>query len=224
MKILTATAHTQGKRDNDFNWCDEGEPVTTVKVVCDRDEQEGPDGGCGCGRSFGGMRSGKSVTTAMVRDVMIGPEDVAFIVRKYRADGGWTDLLGDPDESLPENPDGSIAEEAAEIIALAADYPVGAVLEIRMGEIGVREVIAEKYETCALAEWAYSHGTDPIDWAVNSVAGNQIKVYLAITEARAENPASFPGYTLEVSPEALARRIVGGLLDAGWIAPEARPS
>jgi hypothetical protein len=212
MKILTATTHTQGTRDSDFNWCEEGELVTTAKVICARDEREGPDGGCGCGRSFGGMRSGKAVTTAMVRDLALGPQDVAFIVRKYREEGGWADLAS-------EDADAIAAEEAAEIIASAADYPVGAVLEVRMGKIAVREVVAEKYETCDLAQWAYRHGTDPIDWAVESVVGNQISVYLTITAARAENPANFPGYVLELTQGALARRIVGGLLDAGWTPP-----
>ena len=45
----------------------------------------------------------------------------------------------------------------------------------------------------------------------------------AITAARQEDPATFPGYTLELSPAALARRIVGGLLDAGWTPPEVKP-
>ena len=213
MKVFTATAHTQGNRDSDFNWCEEGEMVTTAKVICDRDEREGPDGGCGCGRSFGGMRSGKSVTTAMVRDLALGPQDVAFLVRKYREEGGWADLFG-------EDTDAIVAEKAAGIIGAAADYPVGAVLEIRMGEIAVREVVAEKYETCALAQWAYRHGTDPIDWATNSIVRNHISVYLTITAARAENPATFPGYVLELTPEALSRRIVGDLLDAGWMPPD----
>jgi hypothetical protein len=212
MKLLTATEITQGKRASDFNWCEEGEPVTTGVLICDRDASAGPDGGCGCGRAFGGMRSGKSGTTAMVRDIAIGAEDLAFIVRSYREKNGWL--------ALAEDPDAAIAEEVAEIIASAAAHPVGAVLETRMGEIGLREVHAERYDMCGLAKWAYAHGTDPIDWAIDSIAKNNIDVYLTITAARHEDPATFPGYTLELSPAALARRIVGDLLDAGWTPPE----
>ena len=215
MKLLTATEITQGNRASDFNWCEEGELVTTGGVICDRDTLAGPDGGCGCGRSFGGMRSGKSGTTAMVRDIAIGPEDVAFIVRSYREDSGWL--------ALTKDPDALIAEEVAEIITSAAAHPVGAILETRMGEIGLREVHAERYDMCGLASYAYAHGTDPIDWAIDSIAKNNIDVYLSIVAARQEDPATFPGYTLELSPAALARRIVGGLLDAGWTPPEVKP-
>ena len=162
------------------------------------------------------MRSGKSGTTAMVRDVAIGVEDLAFIVRSYREDGGWLALSSDPDAL--------IAEEVAEIIASAAAHQVGAILETRTGEIGLREVRAEHHDMCGLANYAYAHGTDPIDWAVNSIAKNNIDVYLSIVAARQENPSSFPGYTLELSPAALARRIVGGMLDAGWTPPEVKPA
>ena len=215
MKLLTATSATQGNRASDFNWCAGGELVTTGVVICDRDASAGPDGGCGCGRSFGGMHSGKSGTTAMVRDVALGAEDLTFIVRSYREGGGWLALSSDP-AAL-------IAEEVAEIIASAAAHQVGAILETRMGEIGLREVRAERYDMCGLASYAYAHGTDPIDWAIDGIAKNNIDVYLTITAARQEDPATFPGYTLELSPAALARRIVGGLLDAGWTPPEVKP-
>lgn len=51
MKIITATSQTQGQRASDFSFCIEGELVTYATVICDRDREEGPDGGCGCGRS-----------------------------------------------------------------------------------------------------------------------------------------------------------------------------
>ena len=69
MKLLTATNQTQGQRASDFTWCTEGELVTPVVLICGWDEREGPDGGCGCGRAFGGLHSQKSTTTAMVRDL-----------------------------------------------------------------------------------------------------------------------------------------------------------
>ena len=45
MKILVATALTQGDRRNDYNYCVPGEPVW-VQDPCDRDRRN-PDGGCG---------------------------------------------------------------------------------------------------------------------------------------------------------------------------------
>lgn len=132
MKLLTATNRTQGQRASDFTWCIEGELVTPAKVICARDLQDGPDGGCGCGRSFGGLFSGKSVTTAMVRDLDFTFEDLTLAVRSSREDGGWL--------ALTEDPDGLVAEEVTELIESAEPYPVGAVLEIRMTEITVREV------------------------------------------------------------------------------------
>lgn len=132
MKLLTATSHTQGQRASDFTWCIEGELVTASKIICVRDMREGPDGGCGCGRSFGGMFSGKSTTTAIVRESGMSREDLALAVRTSNEDRGWL--------TVTEDPDGWVAEEVAEILEAAEAYPVGAVLEIRMGEIAVREV------------------------------------------------------------------------------------
>jgi hypothetical protein len=134
MKLLTATSRTQGQRASDFTWCIEGELVTTGKPICARGDREGPDGGCGCGRSFGGLHSGKSTTTAMIRDLPFTMEDLALAVRAFREDGGWFDLADDPD--------GWVAEEVAELIAAAEPYPVGAVLESRMGELAARDVCA----------------------------------------------------------------------------------
>jgi hypothetical protein len=133
MRLLTATSRTQGQRASDFNWCIEGELVTPSKLICARDEREGPDGGCGCGRSFGGLHSGKSVTTALVSDIDgFTREDLALAVRASREDGGWL--------ALTDDPDGWVAEEVAEIMLAAELYPVGTVIEIRMAEITAREV------------------------------------------------------------------------------------
>ena len=69
MKLLTATTETQGQRASDFAWCVPGEIVSPVRLVCDRDREEGPDGGCGCGRSFTGLSSSRGTTTAIVTDI-----------------------------------------------------------------------------------------------------------------------------------------------------------
>lgn len=69
-----------------------------------------------------------------------------------------------------------------------------------------------------LSAWAYEQGTDPLDWAVKSI-DTQIDVWMIVCAGRAQNPASFPGFHPDLSVEALARRIVGRLMDAGWRAP-----
>lgn len=70
-----------------------------------------------------------------------------------------------------------------------------------------------------LARVAYRHGRDTIDWAIH-LAKNEIEVRETILAARAEDPNAFPGYVLELTHEAVARRIVGNLLDAGWKPPD----
>lgn len=132
MKLLTATTAGQGGRPSDFTWCTEGELVTPVAAICDRDMTEGPDGGCGCGRSWAGLNSHRATTTAMVRDLEgFTLEDVTVAVRAYREQSGWL--------AHTEDPDRDVAEEAAEIAETAAAYAAGTVLEIRLGDVAVRE-------------------------------------------------------------------------------------
>jgi hypothetical protein len=125
MKLLTATTSTQGQRDSDFDWCIEGEVVTPLRVICDSDREEGPDGGCGCGRSFSGLSSHKGTTTAVVRDIDgYTFEDLTEAVRSHRDQAGY---------------DASAAEaEASHIAALADEYDAGTVLELRLDDIEVR--------------------------------------------------------------------------------------
>lgn len=67
MRVLTATTRLQGSRPGDFCWTVDGELVY-LGLVCQRDEDD-PDGGCGCGRSFSGLNSHRATTTALVREV-----------------------------------------------------------------------------------------------------------------------------------------------------------
>lgn len=122
MNLLTATSLTQGRRPSDFTWCVEGELVMPGIIICDRDEREGADGGCGCGRSWNGLWSRKSTTTAMVRDLpLFTYDDVAEAVRACLGQAGWLALTDDP-ESMT-----------------AGAFPAGTVLEIRLGDIAIRE-------------------------------------------------------------------------------------
>lgn len=132
MKLLTATNQSQGQRVSDFTWCVEGELVMPGIIICDRDEREGADGGCGCGRSWTGLNSGKSTTTALVKDLAgFTYEDLELAVRSCLECSGWLDLLGDDAEA-------TVVGTAAEHSGIAESFPAGTVLEIRLGDISVR--------------------------------------------------------------------------------------
>lgn len=122
MKVLVATALGQGMRGNDYNWCIEGELVR-VGLVCATD-QRNPDGGCGCGRGFGGLSSHKATTTARVAELSLTPAEYATAIRASLLEQGWgdTDCRG----------------EATELAAVVADWPVGAIVERRLDELIVR--------------------------------------------------------------------------------------
>jgi hypothetical protein len=136
MKLLTATTVTQGQRPSDFTWAVDGELVR-LGEICTRDREEGPDGGCGCGRGFGGLNSHKSTTTAMVRDLDLTFEDYAEAFRSYWQQAGWASLADDPAQA-----DGEATEMAAEHAEIASRYPPGTVLERRLDEICERTVTA----------------------------------------------------------------------------------
>lgn len=135
MKILTATSETQGRRDSDFTWCVPGEIVAPPDMICDWDRQVGPDDGCGCGRSFNGLNSGKGTTTAIATEID-GYEfaDLVTAVLATRRQEGWTRGRRGARRA------GRDASNLATVIAeTAAGYEAGTVLEVRMGKIGARE-------------------------------------------------------------------------------------
>jgi hypothetical protein len=72
------------------------------------------------------------------------------------------------------------------------------------------------------AQVQYEHGVDPIDWAIEQTRIT-IDAREFVREARATNPALVPWYGPDLSDEALARRVVGHLLDAGWEPPVIKP-
>jgi hypothetical protein len=78
---------------------------------------------------------------------------------------------------------------------------------------------AQSGEVNFLASHAYGLGQHPLDYAETSV-----RIYLnlrdEIRQARAIDPASFPGYLLETDDASWSRRILGELMDAGWTPPE----
>lgn len=122
MKILTATAFTQGTRSNDYNYCVPGEPVW-VQEPCCRDRRD-PNGGCGCGRGFAGAASHRATTTAQVTEVDITREELILAMQTSLADGGWP-----PDWA---------AEVADDNMMIASVFAVGTVIERRLDEFWPR--------------------------------------------------------------------------------------
>jgi hypothetical protein len=126
VKLLTATNTTQGFRDNDFDWCVEGELVH-IGLVCASDQAD-PDGGCGCGRAFAGLNSHRATTTAMIREIPgFTEEDYVEAIRSSLEQQGY-------------DPAGA-EHEAAMLLLLVRDWPVGAIVERRLTTIAVREVV-----------------------------------------------------------------------------------
>ena len=124
MKVFVATALSQGERYNDYHWCVEGELVR-IDEVCARDRGD-PDGGCGCGRGFGGLNSHRSTTTARVAEVPLSLADYALAIQSSAQHGGW-------------NPcDDCAMSEAVDMAAMALPWPVDTVFERRLDELVVR--------------------------------------------------------------------------------------
>ena len=122
MKILVATALTQGMASNDYHYCIEGELVW-IQEPCARGRDE-PDGGCGCGRGFAGAASHRATTTAMVVESEMTPGEMVLAFETSLADGGW------PTEWARDVTD--------ENLELAGRLPTGTVIERRLEAFFVR--------------------------------------------------------------------------------------
>jgi hypothetical protein len=125
MKILTATATSQGARDNDFTWAVEGELVL-IQPPCATDKRD-PDGRCGCGRAFAGISSHRATTTAQVRDLPLSYADVT------EAYGGYLESAG-----FGRPPESELARIVNDMIALVVDWEPGAIVERRLDVIKLR--------------------------------------------------------------------------------------
>jgi hypothetical protein len=125
MKILTATGASQGARDNDYVWTDEGELVW-VEEACGWDRDD-PDGGCGCGRGFFGLSSHAATTTALVRDLPMSRDDVV------KALGGYYESAGYGTFDLDE-----LAKDVDALLAVVESWDVGTVVERRLDVLRAR--------------------------------------------------------------------------------------
>ncbi|MFP5070605.1 hypothetical protein ACLFMI_13160 [Pseudonocardia nantongensis] len=128
MKVLVATARTQGTRSNDYHHCTEGELVW-IGLVCSADRAD-PDGGCGCGRGFGGLNSHRVTTTAQVVELAMSGADHVEAFRSSLEQQGWGAELGE--------------EIAGDMAELVADLPVGTVVERRLDDVVIRALPASR--------------------------------------------------------------------------------
>jgi hypothetical protein len=128
VRLLVATARTNGKVEGDFDQCVEGELVL-VEEPCeaDRDDPDGP--GCGCTRSFVGLGSRATTTTALVVDSPLSESDVREAVRGGLEDRGRID----PDRTTRDEADRLVDEAITRVAAVAEHFPVDTVVG-RRGE------------------------------------------------------------------------------------------
>jgi hypothetical protein len=70
-----------------------------------------------------------------------------------------------------------------------------------------------------LARYAYEQGTDPVTYAEGYVT-QLLEVHLLVWAVREDEPGAFPGYCIDLTLGAVARRIIGTLMAAGWKPPE----
>jgi hypothetical protein len=127
MRVLVATAETQGEQGGDFHHAVEGELVR-IDPPCASDRCD-PDGRCGCGRSFAGLNSARATTTARVADLPLSRDDVVEALGSSLAQQGWCP--------------GDAADEADELLAAVADVPVGTVYGRRLSKLVARRVPTE---------------------------------------------------------------------------------
>lgn len=75
------------------------------------------------------------------------------------------------------------------------------------------------YDIDPVAEYARKNGMDSIRYAEILVTA-AIEVRDIVINGRAKNPSHFPAYGPDTSEAVAARRILAGLLNAGWKPPE----
>ncbi len=127
MKLLVATARTQGRRPNDFCWAEEGEIVTFGSECGD----EPVDGPCGCRRALRGVVTRKAATTFLVvqrPDLRL--RDLARMVAAALVAGGWYPSL--------DRAHAAAVEDAQRLAEVALGHAEGTILERRGGTFSAR--------------------------------------------------------------------------------------
>ena len=130
MKILVATARTQGQRSNDFRFVPEGEPLMPGQEC----KGEEVDGRCGCRRSLTGVECRKATTTALVTEVR---HDRRWLTRLFRRSLMRVGLRPEP---------GEVKQLVDRAILMASSFATGTVIERRGDECGARQEQEEGLE------------------------------------------------------------------------------
>ena len=128
MRILVATAQMQGQRDNDFNWCDEGELVAFDGFDCDGGSV---DDNCGCRRAMGGLRTYRATTTIRVAESDLTKNEYISHIIDAKNKQGWK---GDIDRWMPQ---------IDVLLSIAKGYPVDTILERRGNVIQPRQKMVD---------------------------------------------------------------------------------
>jgi hypothetical protein len=132
MKILVATTETQGQREGDFCWAEEGELVS-FGSECDH-ALEPLDGPCGCRRSLVGLRTGKSTTTVRVVDWPdLNLWTLGNLVTDAWTRGGWGRKMSRLELRR------SAIKDAKNLATVGAYFSVGTILERRQDDFIARE-------------------------------------------------------------------------------------
>ena len=130
MKVLVATDEQQGHHPTDRAECLEGELVAPGADGC-ADER------CGCGRTFHGLASGRTTTTALVVDLPhVSADDLRGALLDRLERSGCAELLLDgahPDDADAVDVKAALAsvldEQLDELERVCASHPVGTVVE-----------------------------------------------------------------------------------------------
>ncbi len=125
LRYFVSTHRTQGERDNDSN----NVPDTELVDIPGKSHENPDDTYCACARSFVGFRSRQATTTAEVAESNMTP--VAYIRRFH------TMLIGLGYENTPAMRTDA-TNDAIELLRVAAQWPVGTVVERRGDVLRVR--------------------------------------------------------------------------------------
>jgi len=127
MRLLVATEETQGRRPNDFCFCEEGE-IVTFAYECTREAVDGP---CGCKRSLSGVKSSMATTTVRVSEVeQMDVPALADLLATTLVAQRWFESKA---RAMPQ-----ASQDADALAEVANGFPVGTVLERRGDRFGTR--------------------------------------------------------------------------------------
>lgn len=114
MRLLIATARTQGERSTDVSRTQPGELVW-LPELCARTLLQRGEATCMCARSFLGVLSGAPTTTAVVVETDFSRREIMLIMRSGARVNGWAPAC--------------VGYVTRQMLALAEGWPTGTVLE-----------------------------------------------------------------------------------------------